>query len=129
MVHHAAVGVGAAAARARVDALLVAAGLVERAVGVCDTLGGAAVQRVTEVGGQTDADGHTLALRALRVVAARGRLTRVDVDVGPRSRGFCGGGDDGNKQMSKAANWEDDGNLESHTMQFSVSMQCKFAKE
>ena len=71
VVDYATVGIRAARARTRVDALLVAAGLVERAVCVRDTLRPASVERVTEVARQTGAHRHTLALRALSVVTAR----------------------------------------------------------
>ena len=71
MVDHTTVGIRTARARTRVDALLVAAGLVERAVCVRDTLRPAPVKRVTEVTRQTGTHRHTLALRALGVVTAR----------------------------------------------------------
>ena len=71
VVNHTAFGIGAARARAWVDALLVAAGLVESAVGVRNTFGPASVERVTEVARQTGAHRHTLSLRALGVVATR----------------------------------------------------------
>ena len=85
MVYDPTVGVDAAHALARVDALLARTGLVQTALGVRDALGSAALRGITEVAGHTGADGCSLAFRALGI----GSAWRRDTGVSRRVRWRC----------------------------------------
>ena len=85
MVDDPTVGIDAAHAFARIDALLARTGLVQTALGVGDALGSAALSGITEVAGHTGADGCSLAFCALGI----GSAWRRDTGVSRRVRWRC----------------------------------------
>ena len=87
VVHHRALGAGAARSRARVHALVAHTVLVARTVVVQDTLGLAGDVRVAIVLLDADADGQAVLVLALGVGATRRRTARVDHHR--RSRSGC----------------------------------------
>lgn len=90
MVGGEALRLGAARAGARIGALLVDAGAVQRAVGVAEALGPAADVRIAVVFGQALADG---VCRVLDAAARVGAAWRRQTGIGGRSGRLFGDGD------------------------------------